>query len=215
MIEKGMGRTRLGRFAAITVPATVATAGLGFAMLQGMVGAALASATSFDVTGSQATGDALELTANYVSAAASDADATATNKKDALVSLKNGVVTDLCLAADTAVPVLGTLGIKITAAGDVSLGSGYTDLAADSLTGAQADLGQTKIGYAQTELLHQDNATTSPGYTEGGFSLATTDAVGAVDIQGLDAKVYALTLDGLSISNLAIAAQTGSVEGTC
>lgn len=214
MKQKGMGATRLGRFAAVTVPATVATAGLGLAITQGMVGAALASATSFDVAGTSATGDGMELTANFTEAATSDVNAATTNKKDALVSLKNGAVTDMCLAADTAVPVIGTLGLKITSAGSTSLGAGYTDLAADSLAGSAATLGQTKIGYAQQELTHQDG-TTSGGYAEGGFSLATTEAPGAVDIADLNAKVYALTLSGLTLSNLNISASATPVEGTC
>ena len=214
MKQKGMGATRLGRFAAVTVPATVVTAGLGLAITQGMVGAALASATSFQVGGTAATGDGMELTANYTSSATSDVDDTVTNKKDALVTLKNGAVQDMCLAADTAVPVIGTLGLKIEANGNTSLGAGYTDLAADSLNGASAVLGETKIGYAQSDLIHQDG-TTSPGYAEGGFSLATSEAAGAVNITGLDAQVYALTLSGLSLSNLAISATAGTVEGSC
>ena len=214
MKQKGMGATRLGRFAAVTVPATVVTAGLGLAITQGMVGAALASATSFQVGGTAATGDGMELTANYTSSATSDVDDTATNKKDALVTLKNGAVQDMCLAADTAVPVIGTLGLKIEANGNTSLGAGYTDLAADSLNGASAVPGETKIGYAQSDLTHQDG-TTSPGYAEGGFSLATSEAAGSVNITGLDAQVYALTLSGLSLSNLAISATAGTVEGSC
>ena len=214
MKQKGMGATRLGRFAAVTVPATVVTAGLGLAITQGMVGAALTSATSFQVGGTAATGDGMELTANYTSSATSDVDDTATNKKDALVTLKNGAVQDMCLAADTAVPVIGTLGLKIEANGNTSLGAGYTDLAADSLNGASAVLGETKIGYAQSDLTHQDG-TTSPGYAAGGFSLATSEATGSVNITGLDAQVYALTLSGLSLSNLAISATAGTVEGSC
>lgn len=217
MKQKGMGATRLGRFAAVTVPATVMTAGLGLAITQGMVGAALASATSFTVAGTQATGDAMELSANYTSGATADGDNTAQNKKDALVSLKNGAVTDMCLAADTAVPVIGTLGLTIQSLGSTtSLGAGYTDLAADSLNGSSATLGETKIGYAQSDLVHQSGMlpADNPGYAEGGFSLETSDAPGSVDIADLDAKVYALTLSGLSLQNLAIAATTGSVENT-
>ncbi len=208
-----MGRTRLGRFAAVTVPATVASVGLGAAMLNGMVGAALASSTSFQVTGSQATGDGMELTANYVSAATSETDATSTSKSDALVSLKNGTISDMCLAADTTVPVIGILGIKIESSGDVSLGSDWTDLAANTLGGDTAALGETHIGFAQNDLTHQD-ATTSNGYAAGGFGMETTGD-GSVDIGNLDADLYALTLDGLTLQNLAIAATPGKVEGSC
>lgn len=216
MKEKGMGRTRLGRFAAITVPATVATAGLGFAVVTGLVSANLASATSFDIAGDAATGDALELTANYTEGATTDTDASVQNKNAALVSLKNGAVQNLCLAADTAVPVVGTLGLKIESTGNVSLGPGWTDLAAVSLQSDEATLGTTAIGYAQTELDHQPTLGASNfGYAEGGFSLATQEAAGAVDLDGLDASVYALTLDGLNLANLNIALSTTPVEGTC
>lgn len=213
MKEKGMGRTRLGRFAAVTIPATVASVGLGAAMLNGMVGAALASSSAFQVTGSQATGDGMELTANYVEAATSETDITVDEKADALVSLKNGALTDMCLAADTNVPVVGTLGIKIQSSGEVGLGSDWTDLAANSLNGDTADLGTTHIGFAQDDLVHQD-ATTSNGYRAGGFGMQTVGN-GSVDIGGLDAELYALTLDGLSLANLAISATPGGVAGTC
>lgn len=217
MIEKGMGRTRLGRFAAITVPATIATAGLGFAMLQGMVGAALASSSSFVVKGSQTTGDSMELTANYVKTATSETNSsTSANSKDAMVSIRNGKVTNMCLAADTTVPVVGVLGLKIASTGTVNLGTGWTDLATDSLNGATAVLGSTRIGYAQSDLGHQSAmaAADNLGYQQGAFSMATGDATstGTVNIGGLDAKVYALTLNGLSMSNLAISAVTGTVE---
>ncbi len=219
MIEKGMGRTRLGRFAAVAVPATVVSAGLGVAILQGMVGAALASSTPFQVAGSSATGDELELTANNVTSAVSEADGSDTNatpKKDALVSLQNGAVTDLCLAADTTTP-FGTLGIKIVSGGTVSLGSGWTDLSADSLAADSATLPTTDIGYAQSQLAHQD-ASTSTGYADGGFSLATNvnnATAGGISLDGLDASVYALTLDGLTLNDLSIVPTLGSVEGTC
>lgn len=229
MKEKGMGRTRLGRFAAVTIPATVATAGLGFAVLQGMVGASISSATPFQVAGATATGDDLELTANNVSTAADDGTAsgdvadssegTGTNKKDALVSLKNGSVSDLCMAADTQTP-LGTLGLKIQSSGDVSLGSGWTDLSADSLAADSATLPTTDIGYAQGDLAEQA-AANSAGYSEGGFSLATdvTDAAksdtGGISLTNLDVDAYALTLSGLSLNNLSISPEFGSVEGSC
>lgn len=209
-----MGRTRLGRFAAITVPATAVSVGLGAAMLNGMVGAALASSSSFQVTGDSAKGTGMELTANYVQAATSDANATPTNKSDALVSLKDGVVSNMCLAADTDVLGFQLLGIKITSSGDVSLGTGWTDLSADSLGGSHAELGETLIGYAQADLAHQD-AQTSPGHTPGGFSMKTSDGQDAVDISDLDSQLYALTLAGLSLDNLAISASTTAVEGTC
>ncbi len=58
--EMGMGRTRLGRFAAVTVPATLLTAGLGVAMLQGMVGAVLSSADGFTLNSDRITSDGLK-----------------------------------------------------------------------------------------------------------------------------------------------------------
>lgn len=214
MKEQGTGRTRLGRFAAVTIPATIASVGLGAAMLNGMVGAALASSSSFQVTGDSAKGTGMELTANYVSAATSDSDDTASNKKDALVSLKDGTIANMCLAADTQVAGFQALGLKITSTGNVSLGTGWTDLAADALGGSQAVLGETLIGYAQSDLDHQD-ALTSPGYSEGGFSMKTSDGATAVDITDLDSELYALTLAGLSLNDLAISASGAQVEGTC
>jgi hypothetical protein len=213
MKEIGSGHTRLGRFAAVTVPAAVISAGFGVAMLQGMVGSALASADGFDLAGTQFTGDTMELSLRGAQTATSDSNNAATRKDSALVTVTNGKITDMCLAAtQNNIPVLGSLGVEIKSSGEVSLGSSL-DMNASALAGDTADLGVTNIGIAQSDLSHQ--STVTDAYNAGGFGMYTakTSSGGAgVDLGGMSAKAYALTLGGLSLNNLSIAPHVGAAS---
>ena len=203
-----MGRTRLGRFAAVTVPATIATAGLGFAMVQGLVTAQLSAAEPFQVKGSSTTGEGLELSLRAAETATSDTDDTATSNKSALVTLKDGVVNDLCLAANqaTGLPLLPNIGLTINAAGATELGD--VNLSADSISSSAATLPQTDIGVAQSQLDTQSGVTN--GYREGGWGLEST---GNVSLTAMDADVYALSLQGLTFgSGLTIAPTAGTAS---
>jgi hypothetical protein len=213
MKETGMGRTRLGRFAAVTVPATAVTLGLGFAMVQGMVSAQLSATDPFKVKAANATADGLELSLRGATVAASQDDGTnSTDKKSALVTLKNGKITDLKLCADQPLPgPLGTLGLTLSATGEVPLGA-TTDLSADAVNAANAVLPATDIGIAQSQLEHQS---TVAGGRAGGFGLNTAGAAGSVKLDGLDADAYSLSLSGLTVSNLSIAPQLGSAMAGC
>lgn len=208
MKEKGMGRTRLGRLAAVTVPATVVSLGFGYAMLQGMVSAQLSAAEPFQVTGQSANATGLEVSLRSVTTATSNDNGAETEKKSALVTLKNGNLNDLCLAANQQVPLLGTIGLNLTANGNVNLGA-ITDMSADDVAAASATLPSTEIGVAQNQLDHQ--AGVAKGYAPGGWGLEST---GAVQLNDLDAKTYALSLGGLDLSSgLRILPKLGSA--TC
>lgn len=181
MKQKGMGRTRAVRFAAVTIPATVAAAGLGFAVVQGMVGATLASSTGFVIQSDRAGGSQMELTASGVGHAASDQNDSSANGPTALVSLKGGAVSNMCLGADTKIPLLNTyVGLKIGSSTPVNLGSGWTELNAGSLSSGKTVLPQTDIGYAVggssiTEQLQDpaQSASATGNGAPGGFSLGT------------------------------------------
>jgi len=218
MKEKGMGRTRLGRLAVVTVPATVASLGFGLAITQGLVSASIASANTFQVAGSNAAASGLELSLRGASVATSDADGTSTQKKSALVTLKNGTITDLCMAVNqsTGITALPNIGLTIKAAGDTALGTSV-DLNADKIdsTGTTT-LPTTSIGVSEQELTQPKDATT--GYRPGGFGMVSGKATGAVTgdvtIPALKAQAYGLTLsNGLSLTNLSIAPTTTTV--TC
>lgn len=213
MKEKGMGRTRLGRLAAVTIPATAVTVGFGVAIIQGAVTAQLSATDAFKVKGASATATGLELSMRGASVAASQSDgdpANAVQKKSALVTLANGKVTDLKLCADQPLPApLGVLGLTVSAVGEVNLGTSV-DLSADAVKAGVATLPSTEIGVAQSQLDHQ--STVAQGYNAGGFGLEST---GAVNLAGLDADAYGLTLGGVTLNNLNITPQLGSAESNC
>lgn len=210
MKEQGMGRTRLGRLAAVTIPATAASLGFGYAIVQGAVTAQLSAADPFQVKADSATASGLELSLRAAETATSNTNAAAAQKKSALVTLKEGVVNNMCLAANqpTGLPgPLATIGLTVSASGAVSLGD-LVDLSADAVNSSSATLPQTSIGVAQTELDHQKDI--GAGINPGGFGL---ESVGDVAIQELDADAYALTLGGLSLANgLSIAPTLGAAS---
>lgn len=205
MKEIGTGRTRLGRFAAMTVPATAASLGLGYAIVTGMVSATLSSADGFDVASTKATADNLQLSLSAADAATSVSDDTAKNKEGALVSLKDGHMNTMCLAANQKLPGLAgdifpNIGLKLTSTSpDVRVND--IDLKASTVDAGQSTLPKTEIGIASSQTGQ------TVGANEGGFgmrTLGTTDQ--AVAINNLNAKAYALTLDnGLSLDDLKIA----------
>lgn len=189
------GRTRLGRFAAITVPAALASAGLGFAVIHGMASAALSSAEPFELGSKQMTASGLQLNLDAASAATSVTDATSGYKKAARAEVTDTKLSTLCLAAGHQLPVLGeVLGLKIESPSEVVVGD--VTLQADALNASTAKLPQTSIGVAST---WDDD-------TKGGFGLKST---GSVTLDDLDAKAYALDISGLTLQDLAISPQVG------
>jgi hypothetical protein len=208
MKEKGMGRTRLGRLAAVTVPATAMSLGFGYAIVQGAVTAQLSAANPFEVTATSATADGLELSLQGATAATSNTSTTPATKKAAKVTLINGKVTNMCLAANQGnIPVLGSLGLTISASGEVPLGT--TTLNADSVSSSGAAvLGHTAIGVAESELNNQGPDSTNPG----GFGMESDEPL---SLQGLNAKAYALELGGLTLADgLSIAPVIGTATCT-
>lgn len=195
MMKKGTGRTKLGRMAALSVPGMLLAGGLGFAILQGLVAAQLSSANAFQVQGGQALGSGLELSLRAAETARSDTDATAAQKKSALVTLKDGQIRGgMCLAANNSAPVIGNIGLVLNIRDDVSLGD--VDLSADAVRASgYTRLPSTWIGVAEKELDHQS---TVGGGNAGAFGLEST---GQVEINGLDADVYAIQLGGLELAS--------------
>lgn len=206
MREKGMGRTRLGRFAAVTVPATALSLGFGVAILQGSVSAAIASANPITVAGASATGTGLELSLREAQAATSDTDKSASSKGSALVTLKGGQLSTMCLAANQSVPVLGNIGLNISSTTPVTVGD--IDMSATSVTAATATLPSTFIGKAEGDLTHQGATATNVG----GFGM---ESAGNVSLSDLNAQAYGLQLaNGLTINSLSIVPTVGTTA-TC
>ncbi|MEI4272355.1 DUF6230 family protein [Klenkia sp. LSe6-5] len=207
MKEAGTGRVRIGRFTAVTVPAAVVSVGFGYAILQGMVAAQLSSVDPFTVSADQARATGLELSLRQATTASGQDDTTEDQKKSALVTLNAGEVDQLCLAANQPVPVLGNIGLRLTAGGTTSLGD--VDISADAIEAGSARLPQTSIGVAQSTLDHQ--STVANGYRPGGFGL---EANGPVVLNDLDTDAYALSLESLNFGQgLTITPQLGTA--TC
>lgn len=190
------GRTRLGRFAAVTVPAALASAGLGVAVIQGMASAALSSAEPFELASQQMSASGLQLNLDAASAASSVTDPTSTYTKAARADVTDTTLSTLCLAAAHELPVLGeVVGLKIESPSEVAVGD--VTLQADALNASTATLPSTSIGVAST---WDDD-------TKGGFGLKST---GDVVLDGLNAQAYALDISGLTLDDLAISPQIGS-----
>lgn len=209
MERQGMGRTRLGRFAAITVPATVATAGLGVAMLQGMVGAAISSADGFTLQSNAIQTTSLKMRPGQAEVAGTGDDETVYAETGTTTSA-NGVT----VIAKVPIPVLGTAVLTISS-NDPSVGLGSVILNAKTLAvadtdamdggGAAATLGGVNLGVAQstaafTNTIADSSDTNYSGYVADGFALTAGDST----LNNLDAQTYALSLDSLAVDDLSL-----------
>lgn len=218
MKEKGMGRVRLGRFAAVTVPATVVSVGLGVAMLQGAVSASLSSTNPFKVTAASGSGSGVELSLRAAQAAASQTDATAADKQSAFVTLSDGTVNQVCLAANqpTGLPVISNIGLKIQLPGSVALGDSV-DLNAQGVT-TDATLKNVSVGVAQEELDHQSSV--ANGANMGGFGIESGQSAGGaagdtsnVALNNVDADVFQVNLASIGLTGVTLTPTTGTA--TC
>lgn len=207
--RQGTGRTRLGRFAALAVPATVATAGLGLAMVQGMVGAAISSADGFTLQSNAITSDSLKVRPGQADVAGTGADET--------VYAETGTATSadgVTVIADVPIPVLGTARLTIDS-NDPSVGLGSVILNAKTLAvadtdgvdggGSAASLGGVNLGVAQSEAGFTDTTADGAdpsysGYVADGFALSA----GASTLNNLDALTYAISLQSLDLDDLSI-----------
>lgn len=215
MKEMGMGRVRLGRFAAVTVPAAVVSVGLGVAMLQGAVSASLSSTNPFKVTAATGSGSGVELSLRAAQAAASQTDASAADKQSAFVTLHDGTVNTVCLAANqpTGLPLIPNIGLKISLPGAVALGDSV-DLNAQGVT-TDATLKNVSVGVAQQELNHQ--AGVAQGGNVGGFGIESGEGAGAVAddtsnvvLSNVNADVFQVALSSIGLTGVTLTPTTGT-----
>lgn len=221
-IHHGMGRVRIGRLAAVGVPATLVTGGLAVAMLQGMVGASLASANGFGLESTSLSSKALAVRNSAVSYAGGN-DATV------YVQTVNSQADGLKMrSASVDLPFgLGSYGLKMTSgSSDIPLGS--MTINATSLDTTGGSLSNINIGQAQSDartatgsLFPNFNKDASNGtdnaYTGSGFSLTANGDGTATDpsvMSGVKAAAYAVHLDKLSLDDLHIGLVKGSYAPT-
>ncbi|GAA4087452.1 DUF6230 family protein [Nocardioides kongjuensis] len=196
-----MGRTRLGRFAAVTVPATLLTAGLGVAMLQGMVGAVLSSADGFTLNSDRITSDGLKARTGAANVAGGN---------QATIYAETGANTNASgievVTPDVTIPLLGSKAHLEVASTDTTIALGSVGLNAKTLTTPNgATLGTTTIGVAQSEAGFANTAADS-GYVADGFALTSSSA----DLPNVNAKAYAITLQSLALDNLSLSVALGN-----
>ncbi|MBM0124933.1 DUF6230 family protein [Pimelobacter simplex] len=196
-----MGRTRLGRFAAVTVPATLLTAGLGVAMLQGMVGAVLSSADGFTLNSDRITSDGLKVRTGSADVAGGD---------QATIYAETGTTTNASgievVTPNVTLPLLGIGAHLEVTSTDTTIALGSVGLNAKTLnTPNGATLGNTTIGVAQSEAGFADTNANS-GYVADAFALTSTQA----DLPDVNATAYAITLESLALDNLSLAVALGN-----
>jgi hypothetical protein len=222
---KGEGRTRFGRFAFVAVPATVASVGMGVAIVQGMVGATLASANAFTLNSDQITSDSLKVAAGSAGGtSASSTDGTAT------IYAETGPATTadqvhIC-AATPSLPFVGSVAIKIDSDDDsVSLPNvvlnasqlavSDKDSTKDGTIGGNgvdsaATLSDVQLGVTSNTVGEGINGATTGGFADGGagnqsyannaFALGAGHSV----LNNVDADSYAITLGGLALDALSL-----------
>jgi hypothetical protein len=196
-----MGRTRLGRFAAVTVPATLLTAGLGVAMLQGMAGAVLSSADGFTLNSDRITSDGLKARTGAANVAGGN---------QATIYAETGANTNASgievITPDVTIPLLNLPAHLEVTSTDTTIALGSVGLNAKTLTTPNgATLGTTTIGVAQSEAGFANTATDS-GYVADAFALTSSSA----DLPNVNAKAYAITLESLALDNLSLSVALGN-----
>jgi len=192
-----MGRARLGRFAAVTVPAAAVSVGLGYAVLTGMVSAQLTSANGFTLSSDKIAADALKVRPGTAPDAAGGATVYAETTKataDGLDVVTNPV--DL--------GVFGCYGLKI---GSTTQGIDLGDVALNAktlTTPTGATLADVTLGQDEGTIGFKD--TTGAGYNADGTGLQS----GAASLPDVTAKAYAVSLDGLAVDNLSLGVESGT-----
>lgn len=209
---EGTGRTRLTRFAAVTIPAGIATAGLGFAIVQGMVGAALTSADAFTLKSTAITSDSLKVRPGSQSVAGSDTQT---------IYAETGTQTSadgVNIAAAVPVPLIGAVTLTVNSTDPTvslpgvilnakTLGVSDKDASADGTdaSNSAASLSNVDLGETQSAANFKEDASANNGYVADGFALAA----GSSTLNSVNAKAYAIHLSGLSLDNLSLGVALG------
>ena len=192
------GGVRLGRFVAVITPCVVACLAVVLAIMSGRISVAFASSYPLDLTSSHGRADRLSI------ALGTDAEVTGIERDDparrvAVIQVSEAELADLCLLPRLELPVIGRmLSLRISSGRTVRMGS--ASLAAGEATLDRLDVPHTYVGASPTD---------SPA-RPGGFAMATGGEPGSVQLDGLDAQVYGLTLeDGMSMRSLALRPRFG------
>ncbi|UDY23198.1 DUF6230 family protein [Nocardioides sp. Kera G14] len=196
---EGEGRTRLTRFAAITIPAAVASAGMGFAVMSGMVGAVLSSTDGFQLQ--------TDLTASSLKVRAGATDVgTADSAKETIYAEAAGSHADGLDVQTPTVQIVPGLSVHLSIGStDTDIDLGDVALNAATLDTDGATLSTVKLGQAQSEAgFSTDGQDEDTGYKADAFSLTASGGAGSQVLPGVDSTAYAITLGSLSLNNLSL-----------
>ena len=207
---KGEGRTRLGRFAMVAVPSAVVSAGLGVAIVQGMISATLASADAFTLQSNQISSDSLKVAAG----GASVGSTTPANKEAIYAETGASTVADgvHITALTPSLPILGKVAqIKIDSsdhtvslpgvvlnAKDLTVSDKDAGVDGTDATNSAAALSDVKLGI--TEQQAGVTAANDPAYNADAFALQS----GQATLNNVNADAYAITLSGLALDDLSL-----------
>lgn len=196
-----MGRARVKRFAAVTVPATLLTAGLGVAMLQGMVGAVLSSANGFTLQSNEISSNGLKARTGAADVAGGD-QATIYAETGSTTTANQIHVTTPAVT----IPLINQSAYLKVDSTDPAISLGSVGLNARTLdTPDGASLGTTSIGVAQSAAGFADTSVDS-GYVADAFALTSNSAV----LPNVNATAYAVTLTSLDLTDLSLSVHLGT-----
>lgn len=186
-IEKGMGRTRVGRFAAITVPAAVASAGLGVAILQGMVAATLTSADGFQLQTEQMQAEALAMSGTAIDTGGASAAESAV-----FADVEDAHLNGMCVGAKQTFG--GPVGTLLGAVGMAGVGL-TIDSSDDDVTLAEVALNAKELAASTGTTLGETNIGITADSVEnvGESAPDAGDGPVSVDSAGVNGNQFALT----------------------
>lgn len=195
------GHVRLGRFAAVTIPATVASLAIGAGIVQGVVGAAISTSGGFELNAPTVNAARMALAASSADVANGVSSTSTSTKQSTIARLTdNSLPSGMCVGANQKFPIIGNIGFAITTTGKVNIAD--LDLNAADLNLGTADLPATVIGnsVASTDL------NGAAGTQAGGFGLQSTSGSGQqVKLSGVKATAYGISLkSGLKLTSLGI-----------
>ncbi|MER7557939.1 DUF6230 family protein [Nocardioides sp. NPDC126508] len=194
-----LGHTSLGRFAAVTLPAAVVSAGMGYAMLSGMVGAVISSTGGFNLS-TNLTADSLKMRTGATEVGS------AGNNQGTIYAQTSGSVANGLNVVTPDVEVLPGLSLNLgITSTDPAIDLGNVALNAASLnTPNGATMANITMGQSQADA---GFSSTDPGYVADGFALQAAQTAGRSGEQvlnNLSAQAYAVKLSSLSLDNLSI-----------
>lgn len=197
--RRGTGRVRWRRFALLTVPAVVVTAGLGIALAQGALAASFAvSGQQFKVSAKSLEGEGF---AQYGSV---DVNAREDLIPVAVTAIKEAKLHSLCQSVVTTLPLIGDISLNLTAGGKDPVEASNLFVDATQLSG-DAVFSNIEIG--------RDASTLDKGPAEAvGMQDLFAQQADTVAISNLHQTAWATNAGTFKLSGLSMGISKGKKE---